>query len=141
MVGGGRGVELFGKCPMLKLTALFVSALAVLQCALAERSKNDAPVPEIRVVRDDANARLLMLGLSEAMAIDVPGDIRKILVGDVQTVRVVVRTLRRVYLVGASVGRTNIVFYNDENRQILALEISVLPQIPPPGLGVPEQLT
>jgi Flp pilus assembly secretin CpaC len=142
MVGGGRGVELFGECPMLKLTALFASALAVLQCALAERtSKNDGPVPEIRVVRDDANARLLMLGLSEAMAIDVPADIRKILVGDLQTVRVVVRTLRRVYLVGASVGRTNIVFYNDENRQILALEISVLPQIPPPGLGVPEQLT
>jgi Flp pilus assembly secretin CpaC len=141
MVGGGRDVELFGECPMLKLTALFASALAVLQFTLAERSKNDAPVPEIRVVRDDANARLLMLGLSEAMAIDVPGDIRKILVGDVQTVRVVVRTLRRVYLVGASVGRTNIVFYNDENRQILALEISVLPQIPPPGLGVPEQLT
>jgi Flp pilus assembly secretin CpaC len=142
MVGGGRGVELLGECPMLKLTALFASALAVLQFALAERtSKNDAPVPEIRVVRDDANARLLMLGLSEAMAIDVPGDIRKILVGDLQTVSVVVRTLRRVYLVGASVGWTNIVFYNDENRQILALEISVLPQIPPPGLGVPEQLT
>ena len=141
MVGGGRGVEPFGECPMLKLTALFASALAVLQFALAERSKNDAAVPEVRVVRDDANARLLMLGLSEAMAMDVPGDIRKILVGDLQTVRVVVRTLRRVYLVGASAGWTNIVFYNDENRQILALEIFVLPQIPPPGLGVPEQLT
>jgi Flp pilus assembly secretin CpaC len=134
--------RLVGEGQMLKLTVLFASALAVLQCALAERtSKNDGPVPEISVVRDDANARLLMLGLSEAMAIDVPADIRKILVGDLQTVRVVVRTLRRVYLVGASVGRTNIVFYNDENRQILALEISVLPQIPPPGLGVPEQLT
>jgi pilus assembly protein CpaC len=79
--------------------------------------------------------------LRTALAIDVSADIRKILVGDLQTVRVVVRTLRRVYLVGASVGRTNIVFYNEENRQILALEISVLPQIPPPGLGVPEQLT
>ena len=137
MVGGGRGVELLGECPMLKLTALFASALAVLQCALAERtSKNDAPVPEIRVVRDDANARLLMLGLSEAMAIDVPGDIRKILVGDLQTVKVVVRTLRRVHIVGASVGRTNIVFYDDHDRQILALDILVSPQ-----MVFPQQLT
>jgi Flp pilus assembly secretin CpaC len=127
---------------MLKLAALFATGLAVIQCGLAERaSKNDRPLAEIRGVRSDSNARLLMLGLNEAMAIDAPVDIREVFVGDLQTVGVVVRTLRRIYLVGVSVGRTNIVLYDDERRPILALEVSVLPEISLPELGVPQQLT
>ena len=103
---------------MLKSVALLASAFAVFQYAFTERaSKNDGPIPEIRVVRSDANARLLMLGSNEALAIDVPADIKEILVGDLETVRVVVRTLRRVHIVGASVGRTHIVFYDDHDRQ------------------------
>jgi Flp pilus assembly secretin CpaC len=115
---------------MLKLAALFAAALTVLQYALAERaSKNDGPAPEIRVVRNDATARLLMLRLNEAMAIDVPADIQEILVADSETAGVVVRTLRRVHIVEASVGRTNVVFYDDHDRQILALDVSVSPQM------------
>jgi pilus assembly protein CpaC len=82
-----------------------------------------------------------MLGLNEVMVIGVPIDIKEIFVGDLQTVTVVVRTVRNVFLVGASVGRTNIIFYDDNNRQILLLDVSVLPQITRPELGVPQQLT
>jgi Flp pilus assembly secretin CpaC len=70
-----------------------------------------------------------------------PADIKEILVGDLQTVRVVARTVRHVFLVGASIGRTNIAFYDDKNHQMLALDISMLPQISLPELGVPQQLT
>jgi Flp pilus assembly secretin CpaC len=129
-----------GECQMLKLAALFATGLAVIQCGLAERaSKNDRPIAEIRGVRSDANARLLMLGLNEARAIDVPSDIREVLVGDLRTARVIVRTRRRFYIVGASVGRTSILFYDDEYRQIFALDISVSPQILLPELGSPPQ--
>jgi Flp pilus assembly secretin CpaC len=127
---------------MLKMAAFFVTGFAVLECALAERTwKNDERIPEIRAVRSDATARLLMLRLNEAMAIDAPADIREILVGDLQTVKVVVRTVRRVCIVGVAVGRTNILFYDDHDRQVLALDVSVSPQISPPELGVPQQLT
>jgi len=82
-----------------------------------------------------------MIGLNETVAVDAPANIKEILVGDLQTVRVVVRTVRRVLLVGASVGRTNIAFYDDQNRQMLALDVSVLPQISLPELDVPQQLS
>ena len=127
---------------MLKLVALFATTIAALHCVAAERALTVEPHDaEIRVISGAANTRLLMLGLNEAIAIDLPADIKEILVGDLQTVRVVVRTIRRVFLVGASVGRTNIVFYDDKGRQILGLDISVLPQISRPELGVPRQLT
>ena len=122
--------------------ALLATAFAALQCASAEgASRNDGSVTESRLVRGDANTELLMLGLNEVTVIGVPIDIKEIFVGDLQTVTVVVRTVRSVFLVGASVGRTNIAFYDDQNRQMLALDVSVLPQISLPELDVPQQLS
>jgi Flp pilus assembly secretin CpaC len=127
---------------MLKPVALFATTIAALHCLAVERALTVEPHDaEIRVISSVADTQLLMLGLSEAVAIDLPADIKEILVGDLQTVRVVVRTVRRVLLVGASVGRTNVVFYDDKDRQILELDISVLPQTSRPELGVPQQLT
>jgi Flp pilus assembly secretin CpaC len=122
---------------MLKLAALFATAIAAVQCVLAERVlKVEQHVAEIQVVSSDANARLLNLGFNKAMAIDLPTDIKEVLVADSQTVRVVVRTFRRVYIVGAAVGRTNIFFYADDGRQVVALDVSVseTSQVPPPEL-------
>ena len=127
---------------MRKLATLLATVFAMLQYALAEgASRNDESFSETRVVRSDANVELLMLELNEVVAIDAPANIKEILVGDVQIVRVVVRTVRRVLLVGASVGRTNIIFFDDNNRQSLLLDVSVLPQITRPELGGPQQLT
>jgi Flp pilus assembly secretin CpaC len=125
---------------MLRPVTLLATTIAALYCVVAERALTvELHDTEIRVISSLADTQLLMLGLNEAVAIDLPADIKEILVGDLQTVRVVVRTVRRVFLVGASVGRTNIVFYDDKNRQILALDISVLPQISRSELSVPEE--
>lgn len=122
---------------MLKLAALVTTAIATLQCVLADRVlKIDRQVAEIQVISSDADTRLLNLGFNKAVAIDLPTDIKEILVADSQTVRVVVRTFRRVYIVGAAVGRTNIFFYADDGRQVAALDVSVseTSQLPPPEL-------
>jgi Flp pilus assembly secretin CpaC len=127
---------------MLKLVAIFAMTIAALDCVVAEGALKVEPhAAEFRVISKVANARLLMIGLNETVAVDAPANIKEILVGDLQTVRVVVRTVRRVLLVGASVGRTNIAFYDDQNRQMLALDVSVLPQISLPELDVPQQLS
>jgi Flp pilus assembly secretin CpaC len=127
----------YGGTLMLKLAALFATATAALQCVIAERSwKVEQHVAEIQVVSSDADARLLSLGFNKAMAIDLPTDIKEVVVADSQTVRVVVRTFRRVYIVGAAVGRTNIFFYADDGRQVVALDVSVseILQLPRPEL-------
>jgi pilus assembly protein CpaC len=126
---------------MLKPVAL-ATTVAALHCVAAARALTvELHDAEIRVISSVANTRQLMLALNEAVSIDLPADIKEILVGDLQTVRVVVRTVRRVFLVGASVGRTNVVFYDGKNRRILELDISVLPQISRPELDIPQQLT
>ncbi len=84
---------------MLKLAALFATVTAALQCVLAERTlKIERHVAEIQVISSDANAHRLNLGFNKAMAIDLPTDLKEILVADPQTVNVVLRTVRRVYI-------------------------------------------
>jgi Flp pilus assembly secretin CpaC len=122
---------------MLKLAALFATAIAALQCVVAERALIVEPrVAATRVISSDANARLLKLGFNNAVAIDLPMDVKEMLIADPQTVRVILRTARRVYIVGAAVGRTNIFFYTDDGRQVVALDVSVseTPQLPPAEL-------
>ena len=55
----------------------------------------------------------------------LPRDVKEVLVADTKTVNVVVRTMRRVYIVGAVLGDTNVFFYDDDGRQIAALDVCV----------------
>jgi Pilus formation protein N terminal region len=91
----------------------------------------------LQVISSDANARFLKLGLKKAVVIDLPADIKEVLLADQKTVAVVVRTMRRVYIIGAALGKTNIFFYDGDGRQIVALDVcaSETTQLQPPALG------
>ena len=122
---------------MLKPAALSAAALAAFQFIVADRAlTTDQRATDMQVVSSDANARLLKLGFKKGVVIDLPKDVKEVLIADPDTVKVIVRTLRRVYVIGASVGRTNIFFYDDGGQEIIALDVSVSesgqPQAPEP---------
>jgi pilus assembly protein CpaC len=124
---------------MLKAAALFATAIAALQCVIAERAlKVEQHVAEMHVTSSDANARLLRLAFNKAVAIDLPVDVKEILVADPQTVKVVLRAARRIYIVGAAVGQTNVFFYDDRGQQIVALDVFVSENAPLQPLELPE---
>jgi pilus assembly protein CpaC len=81
--------------------------------------------PELTIVSSDADSKRVGLGLNEAMAIELSADIREILIADQEIVKVVLRSTRRVYLVGITVGQTNVYFYDSNGDQIGALDVSV----------------
>jgi hypothetical protein len=63
---------------MLKAAALFATAIAALQCVIAERAlKVEQHVAEMHVISSDANARLLRLAFNKAVAIDLPVDVKE----------------------------------------------------------------
>jgi pilus assembly protein CpaC len=110
---------------MVKATISAV-AMAALQVLTAERAlKLDRHVADVRVVSSDANSNQLKLGFNEAVVIDLSADIKDILVLDLATVKVIPRTARRVYIIGAALGKTNVFFYDDDGRQIAALDVRV----------------
>ena len=71
------------------------------------------------------NARFLSLGIGKSLVIDLPRDIKDVLVADPKIANAVVRSAQRAYIIGAAVGQTNIVFFDSAGQQIAAYDIAV----------------
>ncbi len=118
-----------GNQPMrtLMVRALSFSAVAAL-------TLNPALVPVIAAdyrpvapvaVDGQMNARPLSLGIGKSIVIDLPRDIKDVLVADPKIANAVVRSTQRAYIIGAAVGQTNIVFFDSAGQQIAAYDIAV----------------
>jgi pilus assembly protein CpaC len=107
--------------------ALSFSAVAALTLnpALAPVSASDYRVAAPLVSDGQMNARPLSLGIGKSIVIDLPRDIKDVLVADPKIANAVVRSSQRAYIIGATVGQTNIVFFDSAGQQIAAYDIAV----------------
>ena len=85
----------------------------------------DARVPVIQVAASEATSRFVPLGIGKSVAIDLPADIKDVLVADPKIANAVIRSSRRVYMIGVAVGQTNIFFFDANGRQIAGFDIAV----------------
>jgi pilus assembly protein CpaC len=71
------------------------------------------------------NARPVALGVGKSIVLDLPRDIKDVLVADPKIANAVVRSSQRAYIIGAAIGQTNIVFFDSAGQQIAAYDIAV----------------
>jgi pilus assembly protein CpaC len=83
------------------------------------------PVQTIRVAASDSSSRAVTLGVSKSVVIDLPADIKDVLVADPKIANAVVRSSRRAYIIGIAVGQTNVFFFDSSGRQIAGFDIAV----------------
>ena len=105
----------------VSLAALLAATSLVSTAAMAA----DAHVPVVQVAASEATSRFIPLGIGKSVAIDLPSDIKDVLVADPAIANAVVRTARRVYMIGVKVGQTNIFFFDAQGRQIAGFDIAV----------------
>jgi pilus assembly protein CpaC len=104
------------------LVALIASAaLAVTAPAIGA----DARISVIKVAASEATSRFIPLGVGKSVAIDLPADIKDVLVADPKIANAVIRSSRRVYMIGVKVGQTSIFFFDAEGKQIAGFDIAV----------------
>lgn len=121
----------------MKLVRLLtIAALAAGLCLPAaadgtDGKPNAAARPEasqtlrIRPGGSGPQSHSLNLPLNKAVIIELPEDARDVLVSNPEIVDAVVRTPRRVYVVGMKVGLSNAFFFTGSGKQLLNLEIRV----------------
>ncbi len=88
------------------LTALVIGT----SLASAPLLAADRPAPVIQIAASEATSRFIPLGIGKSVAIDLPADIKDVLVADPKIANAVVRSSRRVYMIGVTVGQTNMLF-------------------------------
>ena len=116
-------------CRPLHCAALMIMALTFV--GTERTSASERSVDGMRVVSSDEASRFVALALNKAIVIDLPTDVGEALVTNPKIVNAVVRSKRRVYVIGDGVGQTNVYFYGDDGRQIGALDVYVTPTTPP----------
>jgi pilus assembly protein CpaC len=111
------------------IRALMVHALSF--SAVAALTLNPViPVLSPVVAADHASiasgqSRFLALGIGKSVVIDLPRDVKDVLVADPKIANAVIRSEQRAYIIGAAVGQTNVVFFDASGQQIAAYDIAV----------------
>jgi len=116
-----------------RLTRAALSAAVLAAClgaALTARASEPAgylppPGGSIQVAGSDTTSRFVQLGIGKSVVIDLPRDVKDVLVAEPKYANAVIRSTRRAYLIGVSVGQTNIFFFDAEGRQIAGFDVAV----------------
>ena len=59
------------------------------------------------------------------MVVDLPRDVKDVLVADPKIANAVVRSAQRAYIIGGAVGQTNVVFFDADGQQVASYDIAV----------------
>jgi pilus assembly protein CpaC len=112
-------------------TALLAALIAAFGLAATGRAPAADPrmvrgsPPVIQVAASEADSQFIPLGIGKSVVIDMPRDIKDVLVADPKIANAVVRSSRRAYIIGVERGQTSIYFFDAEGRQITGLDIAV----------------
>ncbi|MEL6789396.1 MAG: type II and III secretion system protein family protein [Pseudomonadota bacterium] len=104
------------------LVVATAALMALVQPASAQRGINQV---KIDMGGESEYSKSIILPLNKAAIVNLPSSAADVLVSQPSIVDAVVRSSRRVYLLGLSVGETNAFFFDNQGRQILNLEIRV----------------
>jgi pilus assembly protein CpaC len=123
------------KCRVNGLTMRAFLARALSYSAVAALTLNPVQTPVVAAdyqaspppvaAAGGVNGRFLPLGVGKSVVIDLPTEIKDVLVGDPKIANAVIRSAQRAYIIGAAVGQTNIIFFDAAGQQIAAYDIAV----------------
>jgi pilus assembly protein CpaC len=84
-----------------------------------------AITPGVGETQAPAKTRFLALGIGKSVVIDLPREVKDVLVADPKIATGVIRAAQRAYIIGVAVGQTNIVFFDAAGQTIAAYDIAV----------------
>src|SRR5882762_10224214 len=120
-----RGNQLVIRAFLVRALSFSAVAALTLNPALTPVVASDYRAVAPVAADGQMNARFLALGIGKSIVIDLPRDIKDVLVADPKIANAVVRSAQRAYIIGAAVGQTNIVFFDSAGQQIAAYDIAV----------------
>ncbi len=73
----------------------------------------------------DGGTRQIKLGLNKSMIVELPREVREVMVSNPSQIEAVLQTSTRAYLIGKQVGEANILFTDIDGRNVVVLEVTI----------------
>src|SRR6478752_10364248 len=103
-----------------------VSVFALLISAASAGAQSSGPAPVLNVSSSEhAIARKLDLSIGRSVIVELPRDAKEVFVANPKVANAVVRSARKLFIIGMADGSTSMFVIDAEGRQISALEIEV----------------
>lgn len=111
------------------LASVTAAAIAAVPCSaastLTDDSTGSARVVQVSTRNGTPAHQRITLGLGKAAIVEIDADARDVLVSNPDIVDAVVRTPRRIFLMGQKGGQTNAFFFDGQGKQIASIDIRV----------------
>ena len=117
-------MKALGLIRALALVTITIAAAAGLNVDCAEAQAN---FPRYIKLTDDATShnRLVRLGINKSMVVELPRDAGDVLVSNPDVADAVLRTSRRLYLIGVQIGQASVFLFDNTGQEIASLDIMV----------------
>jgi pilus assembly protein CpaC len=79
----------------------------------------------VDVVGSESGSQFVPLGVNKSVVIDLPRDVKDVLVADPTIANAVIRSSRRAYMIGVKIGQTSVYFFDANGQQIAGFDIAV----------------
>lgn len=105
---------------------LLLSAVLVLALAGPAVAQSTGQAPVLNVgTSEHAISRKIDLSIGRSLIVDLPRDAKEVFVANPKVANAVVRSARKLFIIGIADGQTSMFVIDGEGRQITALEIEV----------------
>jgi pilus assembly protein CpaC len=122
-----RGSRLSMRTLLVGALSLSAATLALLPALapVAAAETETAPATTSGIPAVSPKVRFLSLGIGKSAILDLPRDVKDVLVADPKIANTVIRSPQRAYIIGSAVGQTNVVFFDADGQQIAAYDIAI----------------
>ncbi|MFZ4532277.1 MAG: type II and III secretion system protein family protein [Alsobacter sp.] len=103
------------------LVALFAALALVSPGTMAQGQSSS----NLDIAVSEGGSRRIELGIGKSVIIDLPRDAKEVFVANPKVANAIVRSTRKIFIIGAADGQTNVVVMDGEGRQIANLDVNI----------------
>lgn len=108
------------------LTTLAAAGLALLGAIAPVAAADEQHRSFLRIGQSELGvARQITLGLNKSMIVELPHEVRDVMVSNPEKIEAVLQTSTRAYLIGRQAGEANILFIDKDGKQVATLEVTI----------------
>ncbi len=79
----------------------------------------------LRIAANQSSPHRIKLGLNKSMFVELPRDVREVMVSNPSQIQAVMKSSTSAYLIGKEPGEANILFIDQHGKQIATLEVTI----------------
>ncbi len=104
----------------LAFAILLAGGLAAPLPAMAQTSGQD-----LQITAAEGQSRRVEMGIGKSLIVDLPRDAKEVFVANPKVANAIVRSTRKIFVIGQADGQTNVVVMDADGKQIANLDINI----------------